>query len=187
MKTGLAVRRLSSSRPSNTLTRTGGYEPNWADQFGGLWLFADTSDIVAALVVKDLTIQDSTYEGLYISGSHRVLGAVFDGVTINGATTYGIQIKSGACPFQAWGGYAPHAPPRGVDVRNSTPCLRADFRSKCDSDDCPSSAMNLSARPSGDWPGTRRTCRPSRPTSARSPSSCAGTRRTPCQRRSTST
>ena len=47
------------------------------------------------MVVKDLTIQDSTYEGLYISGSHRVLGAVFDGVTINGATTCGIQIKSG--------------------------------------------------------------------------------------------
>ena len=85
----------TTSVQHNTLTRTGGYEPNWNDQFGGLWLFADTSDIAAPVVVKDLTIQDSTYEGLYISGSHRVLGAVFDGVTINGATTYGIQIKSG--------------------------------------------------------------------------------------------
>ena len=44
---------------------------------------------------RNLSIQDSTYEGLYISGSHRVLGAVFDGVTINGATTWGLQIKSG--------------------------------------------------------------------------------------------
>jgi len=79
----------------NTLTRTGGYEPNWNDQFGGLWLFADTSDIAAPVMVSDTTIQDSTYEGLYISGSHQVRGAVFDGLTINGATTYGIQIKSG--------------------------------------------------------------------------------------------
>ncbi len=85
----------TTSVQHNTLTRTGGYEPNWNDQFGGLWLFADTSDIAAPVLVRDLTIQDSTYEGLYISGSHRVLGAVFDGVTINGATTYGIQIKSG--------------------------------------------------------------------------------------------
>ena len=85
----------TTSVQHDTLTRTGGYEPNWNDQFGGLWLFADTSDIAAPVVVKDLTIQDSTYEGLYVSGSHRVLGAVFDGVTINGATTYGIQIKSG--------------------------------------------------------------------------------------------
>lgn len=79
----------------NTLTRTGGYEPNWNDQFGGLWLFADTSDIAAPVMVSDTTIADSTYEGLYISGSHAVRGAVFDGITINGATTYGIQIKSG--------------------------------------------------------------------------------------------
>lgn len=79
----------------NTLVRTGGYEPNWGDQFGGLWLFADTSDIAAPVQVTDTTISDSTYEGVYISGSHRVLGAVFDGLTINGATTYGIQIKSG--------------------------------------------------------------------------------------------
>ena len=85
----------TTSVQHNTLTRTGGYEPNWNDQFGGLWLFADTSDIAAPVLVKDLTITDSTYEGLYISGSHRVLGATFDGVTINGATTYGLQIKSG--------------------------------------------------------------------------------------------
>ena len=128
------------------------------------------------MVVKDLTIQDSTCEGLYISGSHRVLGAVFDGVTINGATTFGIQVKSGGSAtlssvkvtnaaqgglgntggmalalgagnsgFRARGGRGRRAPavqvpPRGVRVRNSTPCVRADFRSKCDSDDCPSSA-----------------------------------------------
>jgi hypothetical protein len=45
--------------------------------------------------VKDLIIQDSTYSGLYISGPNQVQNAVFDGVTITGAGTYGIQIKSG--------------------------------------------------------------------------------------------
>lgn len=79
----------------NTLTRTGGFEPNWNDQFGALWLFADTSGITAPVVVKDMLIQDSTYSGLYISGANPVQGALFDGVTITGAGTYGIQIKSG--------------------------------------------------------------------------------------------
>ncbi len=79
----------------NTLTRTGGFEPNWNDQFGALFLFADTSAITAPVIVKDLLIQDSTYSGLYISGPNQVQGALFDGVTISGAGTYGIQIKSG--------------------------------------------------------------------------------------------
>ena len=79
----------------NTLVRTGGFEPNWNDQFGALWLFADTSNIAAPVVVKDMVIQDSTYSGLYISGPSQVIGALFDGVTISGAGTYGIQIKSG--------------------------------------------------------------------------------------------
>lgn len=79
----------------NTLVRTGGFEPNWNDQFGALFLFADTSSITAPLVIKDLVIQDSTYSGIYISGPNQVQGALFDGVTITGAGTYGIQIKSG--------------------------------------------------------------------------------------------
>lgn len=79
----------------NTLVRTGGFEPNWNDQFGALFLFADTSAITSPVIVKDLLIQDSTYSGLYISGPSQVQNAVFDGVTITGAGTYGIQIKSG--------------------------------------------------------------------------------------------
>ena len=61
----------------NTLTRTGGFEPNWNDQFGALWLFADTSSITAPVVVKDMVIQDSTYSGLYISGANQVQGISF--------------------------------------------------------------------------------------------------------------
>jgi hypothetical protein len=79
----------------NTLVRTGGFEPNWNDQFGALFLFADTSSITSPVIVKDLIIQDSTYSGLYISGPNQVQNAVFDGVTITSAGTYGIQIKSG--------------------------------------------------------------------------------------------
>jgi hypothetical protein len=79
----------------NTLVRTGGFEPNWNDQFGALFLFADTSSITSPVIVRDLIIQDSTYAGIYISGPNQVQGALFDGVTISGAGTYGIQIKSG--------------------------------------------------------------------------------------------
>lgn len=79
----------------NTLVRTGGFEPNWNDQFGALFLFADTSSITSPVVIKDLIIQDSTYSGIYISGPNQLQNAVFDGVTISGAGTYGIHIKSG--------------------------------------------------------------------------------------------
>jgi hypothetical protein len=85
----------TTSVRGNTLLRTGGFEPNWNDQFGALWLFADTSDIAAPVVVKDMLIQDSTYQGLSISGPKRVLGAQFDGLTISGAGTWGIQVRSG--------------------------------------------------------------------------------------------
>ena len=86
----------------NTLTRTGGYEPNWMTSFGGLWIFADASALPPGLVVRDLDVVGSTYEGLLVSGAQRVDGALFERVTIEGAGAAGIRIASpGSATFDA--------------------------------------------------------------------------------------
>jgi hypothetical protein len=77
-----------------TLTRTGGYEFNWMTSFGGLWIFADASALPPGLVVRDVVIRDSTYQGVLVSGTKPVDGALFERVTVQGATAAGIQIAS---------------------------------------------------------------------------------------------
>jgi hypothetical protein len=77
----------------NTLTRTGGYEPNWMTAFGGLWIFADASAL-SGLTVREVQVLDSTFQGLLISGSQRVDAAGFERVDIQGAGEAGIQIAS---------------------------------------------------------------------------------------------
>ena len=78
----------------NTLTRTGGYEPNWGSQLGALWIYADTKDITAPVVVSDMTITDSTYQGLLLSYQKTISGISFDRVAISGAGTYGIELNA---------------------------------------------------------------------------------------------
>ncbi|PRY40775.1 CBM35 domain-containing protein [Umezawaea tangerina] len=78
----------------NTLTRTGGLEPNWPAQLGGLWIYADTKDITAPIVVSDMTITDSLYQGILVSFQKTVTGLSFDRVTVNGAGTYGIELNA---------------------------------------------------------------------------------------------
>ncbi len=85
----------------NTLTRTGGFEPNWGSQLGALWIYADTADITAPIQVTDTTITDSTYQGLLMSWGRTITGTTFDNVTIANAGTYGIVIDniSGSATF----------------------------------------------------------------------------------------
>jgi hypothetical protein len=86
----------------STLTRTGGYEPYWMARFGSLWIFADTSDIAAKVVVRDVDILDSTYQGIFISFQKATRDALFERVTIQGAGTYGIEIDAtGTATFNA--------------------------------------------------------------------------------------
>lgn len=78
-----------------TLTRTGGYEVNWQKQLPALWVYADASNITTPVLVRDLTITASTYQGVWFSnifGSGRqITGTVLERVAINGAGTYGLQ------------------------------------------------------------------------------------------------
>lgn len=79
----------------NTLTRTGGYEVNWQKQLPALWVYADLSDITTPVIVRDVTIDASTYQAVWFSNifgsGRRITGTVLDHVAINGAGTYGLQ------------------------------------------------------------------------------------------------
>jgi hypothetical protein len=78
----------------NTLTRTGGYEPNWQTAFGGIWVYAVNSDITVPVNVTGNTITDSTYQGLLLSDGRQITNLVLDHDTISGAGTYGIDVKN---------------------------------------------------------------------------------------------
>ncbi|MFJ4837665.1 carbohydrate-binding protein [Streptomyces sp. NPDC088746] len=84
----------TTSVQRNTLTRTGGYEPNWQSKLGALWIYADSSDITAPVLVKDNEILDSTYSGLLISWQKNVGALTVDGLKIDKAGSYGIEINS---------------------------------------------------------------------------------------------
>jgi hypothetical protein len=85
----------------NTLTRTGGYEPNWGSQLGALWIYADTADITTPIQVTDTTINDSTYQGILMSWGRTITATSFDNVTVANTGTYGIVIDnlSGSATF----------------------------------------------------------------------------------------
>jgi hypothetical protein len=76
----------------NTLTRTSGYEPNWATNLGAIWIYANTSNITTPVTISYNTINDSTYQAVLLSYGMQISNLVLDHDTINGAGTYGIDI-----------------------------------------------------------------------------------------------
>jgi hypothetical protein len=76
----------------NTLNRTGGYEPNWATSFGGLWIYAENSSISAPIVVDTLVINNSTYDGIKLSYNQAISNLTFNNVQVNGAGGYGLNV-----------------------------------------------------------------------------------------------
>ncbi|MFC7643142.1 right-handed parallel beta-helix repeat-containing protein [Streptosporangium lutulentum] len=75
----------TTSVQRNTLTRTGGFEPNWGAQLGALWIYADTADITAPVLVKDLTIVDSTYQAILLSYQKTITNLTLDHIAVSGA------------------------------------------------------------------------------------------------------
>ncbi|BDZ42796.1 hypothetical protein GCM10025865_20950 [Paraoerskovia sediminicola] len=80
----------------NTLTRTGGYEPNWESELGAVWIYADTADITAPVIVRDMEIRDSTYQAILVSWQKRVADVRVSDVTITGTGTTAVEIQTGA-------------------------------------------------------------------------------------------
>ncbi|WP_329123312.1 CBM35 domain-containing protein [Streptomyces sp. NBC_01465] len=84
----------TTSVQRNTLQRTGGYEPNWASKLGALWVYADSSDITAPVLLQDNDILDSTYSGLLVTWQKNVSSLTVKNTKITTAGSYGIEINS---------------------------------------------------------------------------------------------
>ncbi|MFC8454059.1 carbohydrate-binding protein [Kitasatospora sp. NPDC057223] len=84
----------TTSVQRNTLLRTGGLEPNWNSRFGALWIYADSSDITAPVLVQDLDILDSTYSGILLSYQKTITNLTVKNVRIQNTGAYGVEIIS---------------------------------------------------------------------------------------------
>lgn len=84
----------TTSVQRNTLQRTGGYEPNWQSEFGALWIYADSSDITAPVLVQDIDIIDSTYSGVLVSWQKTVSNLTLKNIKIQNTGTHGIEINA---------------------------------------------------------------------------------------------
>lgn len=78
---------------NSTIIRSGGKEHNWNAEFGALWMFAYFKEITAEVVIRDVDVIDSTYQGLLMStDGHRIENVSFDDVVIDGTGSQAIQI-----------------------------------------------------------------------------------------------
>src|SRR5450432_298772 len=77
----------------NTVVRAGGRMFN--QEHGAVEVFGSLGP-VAGVVLKDLLIDSPTYAGLHIEGPSPITNATFDTITITGAGTYGILVRSKA-------------------------------------------------------------------------------------------
>ncbi|WP_432841281.1 CBM35 domain-containing protein [Dactylosporangium sp. CA-092794] len=99
---GITVSTWHSAQPfggttlvrRNTLTRTGGWNENWGSSQGAIWIYAESRDITAPVLVQDVDVLDSTYQGILMSWQKTISGITFDHVRVQGAGTYGIDIAS---------------------------------------------------------------------------------------------
>ena len=81
---------------NNTLIRAGSYEWNSNYARGALWVFAAQQDINAQIKFFNNQVYDSTYQGILIEGPYSAGNISFSNIDINGAGTYGIQIRDNA-------------------------------------------------------------------------------------------
>jgi hypothetical protein len=78
----------------NTLTRTGTHSLDWGSDIGALWLYAPTTAFTGAVVLRDLTVIDSTYQGLLTSWQQPIPNLTVDHVTFTGTGTIGMEFNT---------------------------------------------------------------------------------------------
>ena len=84
----------------NTLNRTGGFDPGWNTTFGGLWVYAEGQAISSPVVIDNVDINDSTYDGFLLSYNQNITNLSVTNVNINGAGAYGINVAvNGSATF----------------------------------------------------------------------------------------
>lgn len=77
----------------NLIVRSGSFDPNWRFGVGALWFYALDAPMDAAIHVRDVEIVDSTLEAIHFIGK-AINGARFEEVTIRGAGSYALQLRS---------------------------------------------------------------------------------------------
>lgn len=77
----------------NTLTRTGTHSLDWGSDLGALWLYAPTTALTGAVVLRDLTVNDSTYQGLLASWQQPITNLTVERVTFAGTGTIGMEFN----------------------------------------------------------------------------------------------
>jgi hypothetical protein len=101
-----------------TLTRTGG--TYWGgQQFGSIWLRGDQNP-TNGITIKNVDIIDPTYQGISIQNNGGAFtNVLFDHVTINNPTTYGIQVLSTAKGGATFSNVTVNNAPSGKAVNQS--------------------------------------------------------------------
>lgn len=105
----------------NVLTRAGGYEYNGQEPFGAIWLSAIKQDIKAHVIIRNNIINNSTYQGIEIRGPYAVTNLTVDHLTVNGAGTYGIEVRDGATGKATWSNVAVNSAVNGGFDNSSAP------------------------------------------------------------------
>jgi hypothetical protein len=77
----------------NTITRAGGFNTDWNSSQGGLWVYAEAREITAPVLIKDVDVIDSTYQGILMSWQKTVSNITFDHVKVQNTGTYGIDLQ----------------------------------------------------------------------------------------------
>ncbi|GAA3595244.1 CBM35 domain-containing protein [Kribbella ginsengisoli] len=90
----------TTSVQRNTITRAGGFNTDWNSSQGGLWIYAEAREITAPVLIKDVDIIDSTYQGILMSWQKNVTNLTFDHVKVQTTGTYGIDLQvAGSATF----------------------------------------------------------------------------------------
>ncbi|HVZ74989.1 MAG TPA: hypothetical protein VHJ20_21555 [Polyangia bacterium] len=81
----------TTSVQRNSFIRAGGRFYN--QEHGAIKIFSQQGPI-SGLLFKDITVDSPTYSGLHIQGSNPITNATFDGITIDGAGSYGLLVQA---------------------------------------------------------------------------------------------
>ncbi|MGV8834506.1 hypothetical protein [Cellvibrio sp.] len=77
----------------NTINRAGGWEPTYNYNVGAVWVFADKTPINATILIDTLDINDSPFDGIFVSNNRAITDLRVSNVRIKGAGRNGLYFN----------------------------------------------------------------------------------------------
>lgn len=77
----------------NTINRAGGWEPTYNYNVGAVWVFADKSAINGTILIDTLDINDSPFDGIFVSNNRAVADLRVSNVHIKNAGRHGMYFN----------------------------------------------------------------------------------------------